>query len=687
MTRKNLFLESFAFPDGAQSLRRFFKGWFLGTSIFASGLMLSYIFFVGTFGALYSVRTIVTLGANGLNNPFPLIAFILRFYIISYFAIPLGFMFMAMRRGQDKGRVFKSTVSGLIIVSCVLGILRFSQDLSITLSLICFTALTLLMLMYEDNTPYQRPREIINFGRGFGIFYSAYVAFLFLLQSPNLEVTSFSSVQAFLWTLLSIQSISIPLALITTPIAIGISHKQKPDELWFSFIAAVIIFISTQVTKLYLESVFFIILAALLLYVYGKEDPYSIIGATGQSENLRTTQLNGNQPDNSSSLIDKIAMYKGTAELLNLLNRLMTEAIAFIDMKARAGISKDDQENDVSDKLPQPLRTFGEEAANSLNRIADEATALRELTTGEVLKVIRLKEYVPSLNRIVKVQGIEKNAGVKHYIISSRTGHGKTTLMKNFMRFHRDFAYLVIDRHAEYQGIIDTSTTVLLDKNIDVSELDRILAQIPKTELTNDRSILREAHVFSLEQQFNFAVDRLLTEAFVKSIAEKLFIGQTVIVQPGAIPELIYTRIAHDIVERIFERKMTEKIGQGIVVVNEEAQNSFEVNEDGMERNKVHPLIKIVMEGRKYNTSLINISSDPENIPKNIKDNSVFILGSIGTPAIRKLVGEKLGMIYVRCIHELPIGQFFIDEVDENNNYIVFPNHFGSSKGMEILEA
>ena len=643
MTKKNSFLNTLAHLSIAQSLRRFFGGWFLETSIFASGLMLSYIFFVGSFGSLYSVRTIITLGANGLNNPFPLISFIIRFYIISYFAVPLGFIFMVMRRGQNKGRVFKSIVSGLIVGSCLLGIIRFSQDSSITLSLICFTALILLMLIYVDNTPYRKAKVIMNFGRGFGIFYSAYVVFSFLLQSPNLEVTSFNDIQTLFWSLLSIQLISIPPALITTPIVVGMSNKKKPDEVWFSLIATVLMFISTQAAKLYFESAFFIILAILLLYVYGKEDldKYSAIGEAGQLDDLRTSQLGGN-PVSSYSLID----------------------------------------NDISDRLSQPLRILGEEAAKSLNRIADEATIFREMTTGEVLKVIKLKGYVPSLNRIVEVQGIEKNAGVKHYIISSRTGHGKTTLMKNFMRIYKDFAYLVLDRHAEYHGIIDTSTTVLLDKNINVSELDRILLQIPKTELTNDRSLLREANVFSLEQQFNFAVDRLLTEAFVNSIIEELFTGQSIIVQPGTISEMIYTRITNDIVEKIFKRKMTEKVGQGIIVVNEEAQNAFEVNEDGMERNKAHPLIKIVMEGRKYNTSLINISSDPENIPKIIKDNSVFILGSIGTPAIKKLVGEKLGMIYVRCIHELPIGQFFIDEVNENGNYVVFPNHFDSGKGI-----
>lgn len=692
MSEKNLMANFLSDVNRVRSIRRYFRGWFVGTSVFASGLMLSYIFFSDIFGSLYSVKTMVTLGVNGLNNPFPLISFILRFYVIYYFAIPLGFMFMALRRGRDKGRFFTLTVSGLVLFSCLLGVFSFSHDSSIVLSLIGFTAIVLLMLMDIDRTPYHKEREIINFGRALVIFYSVYVVFLFLLNSPSLEITSFNQLQSFLWTLLSIQSVSMPLALITAPIVIGISHKQKPDEIWFAFISAILLFVFTQTTQLYLESAFFIVLIFLLLYAYGKESlEFYTVKDIVEPKQIASPS-NPNQPRESffdtnlfSSLIDKIMAYKGTADFVNSLNRLMKEVTVYLEVQAQEKINKANQENNVTEKLSRPLYILADEASKSLNKIADEASLFRELRTGEVLKVKRLEEYVPPIKRIVEIQGVQKSAGVKHYLICSRTGHGKTTLMKNFMKFHGDFAYFVVDRHSEYSGIIDSSEVIVLDKVIDISELDRILSQIPRTELTTDRSLLREAQVFSLEQQFNFAVDRLLSESFVEDVANKLFKGQSIILQPGTVPEMIYTRITHDIIGKIFERKMKGKMQQGLVFVNEEAHNSFEVNEEGMERNKAHVLIKIVMEGRKYNTSLINISSDPENIPKNIKDNSILILGSIGTPAIKKLVGEKLGMIYIRYIHEIPIGYFFIDEAGEDGNYIVFPNHFGSSEGMKIL--
>jgi hypothetical protein len=255
--------------------------------------------------------------------------------------------------------------------------------------------------------------------------------------------------------------------------------------------------------------------------------------------------------------------------------------------------------------------------------------------------------------------------------------------MKNFMRVHEDFAYLIFDRHSEYRDVVENSEVLVLDEVIDSGELDRIVSQVPRTELTSDRSLLREAQVFSLEQQFNFAVDRLLTPGFLDGLASKLFGGRSVILQPGKMADLIYTRIVHDVVSNVFERKMRKRVRQGLVIVNEEAQNSFEVTEGGKERNKGHILLKVVMEGRKYDTSLINISSDPDSVPKSIMDNSVLILGSIGTAAIKRLVGEKLGMIYVRYINELPLGFFFIDEVDFEGNYIVFPNDFG--EGMELL--
>jgi len=673
------------------SVRRYFRGWFVGTSIFASGLMLSYIFFINIFGPLYSVRTMVNLGVSGLNDPFPLMSFLLRFYVIFYFAVPLGFMFMALRRGRDKGRFFNLAVSGPLLASCLTGVYRFSQDSSVVLSLIGFTAILLLMLMDFDRTPYRKEREIITFGRALGIFYSVYVAFLFLLNSPTLEVTSFSQLKSLLWTLLSIQLVSIPLALVTAPIVIGISHKQKPDEVWFSFVSAILLFAFTQITRLYLESALFI-LAFLLFYAYGKENlEYYDVRGIVESKRLASPSNSGQSRESSfdlklfSALIDKVIAYKGAAEFVNSLNRLMKEVTFYLEVQAQEKINKANQENNFTDKLSKPLHALAEETSKSLHKIADEASLFRELTTGEILKVNKLEEYIPPIKRIVEVQGVQKSAGVKHYIICSRTGHGKTTLMKNFMKFHGDFAYFVVDRHSEYRGIIDASEVIVLDKVIDISELDRILSQIPRTELTSNRSLLREAQVFSLEQQFNFAVDRLISEAFVEEIANKLFNGQSIILQPGIIPEMIYTRITHDIIGKIFEIKMKGKIQQGLVFVNEEAQNSFEVTEEGMERNKAHVLIKVVMEGRKYNTSLINISSDPENIPKNVKDNSILLLGSIGTPAIKRLVGEKLGMIYIRYIHELPIGYFFVDEVEEDGNYIVFPNHFGSIEGMKIL--
>jgi hypothetical protein len=639
-----------------QRLRKAFKGWFAGTAIFASGLMLAYIVFVNLFGPLYSVRTMVALGVSGLADPFPLVSFLLRFYIIAYFAVPLGFIFMSLRRGADKGRFFTYAVAGIIGAACLLGVAGFADDSSVVLSLVGFTALLLVMLLEADRTPYAKTGGTKNFTKAFGIFYSVYMVFLFLLHSPSLEVTNFLDLHAFLLTLGSIQSISAPLALITAPIAIGISHKQKPDRMWFAFISAALLFVFMQVTQYYVESLVFAALVPLLFYAYGKErllppaTPAAGVAGSG-APGLAS-------PDRLTGILDGF---------VTAVDRFSGAVSSYLEVQtARSS-------DEVVDKLGQPLA-----------KLAAEATLYRELTTGEVLKV-RPEEFVPPLRRLVEVDGEYKSTGIKHYIICSRTGHGKTTLMKNLMEAHQDFAYLIVDRHSEYATIADGSEVLVLDTVFDPAELERIVTQVPRTELTSDRSILREAQVFSLEQQFNFAVSRLMTPEFLEDLAEKLFRGTTIILQPGHMSELVFTRLAHDLIATVFERKMQRQVPQGLVIVNEEAQNSFEITENGMERNKSHILIKLVMEGRKYQTALINISSDPEGVPKNVKDNSTLILGSIGTPALKRMVGEKLGMIYIRYIHELPLGYFFIDEVDFEGNYIVFPNDFTSVEGVKVL--
>jgi hypothetical protein len=84
--------------------------------------------------------------------------------------------------------------------------------------------------------------------------------------------------------------------------------------------------------------------------------------------------------------------------------------------------------------------------------------------------------------------------------------------------------------------------------------------------------------------------------------------------------------------------------------------------------------------------SLINITSNPESIPTTVKNNSTLIVGSIGTPAIKKLIGEKLGMIYIRFISEQPMGQFFTDEVDEDGDYVTFSNLFAARRELNPVE-
>ena len=634
-----------------ETLRRRFEGWVSGSSIYVYGLMLSYIVFVSVFGPLYSVRNLILLFSMSVADAFPLISFLSRFFIISCFAMPLGFSFMTLRRGKEKGRTWKMFVSALLLAVCGLGAAKSVGDKSTVLTLIFFTSFLLLAIMTRDDTPYKKGNSYKKFFSTLVMFHSVYTIVFFMLFSLNFDFTNYGELMGFLRTFLNIQVLSLPLALVTTPIVLGVEHKQKPSVIWVSFISSTLLFIFMSYLKFYAEAVFFILLSILVFYCYAQEKLEFI-----------------EYPVKEKNLFNRLFKPEvhGQEEFYNSLRVLAKQAASFVELKKLELTRPPDSrlhEGDsfLLDRIVRPLEA-----------IAREAELFREVKTGEVLKVRKMNGYLPSLKRMVNVKGIMKDAGVKHYLISSRTGHGKTTLIKNLMNRCEEFAFLVIDRHSEY-----STPSIILDEVLDVTALERILKQLPGIGLTADRSILREAQVFSLEQQFDRVLDDILPKELVNETAQSLFQGQNVIIKPGKIPHLIYNRIINNVVAQIFDEKMQSGEKQPIAIVNEEAQNSFEVTEDGQERNRTHPLLKVILEGRKYNVSLINITSDPDHIPKPVKDNSILILGSIGTPAIKRMVGEKLGMIYIRYIYELPIGYFFMDEPDIDGRYIVFPNHFG----------
>jgi len=606
--------------SGLETIKRNFGGWFSDISIFACGVMLSYIVFVSVFGPLYSVRELFTLGSIGLSDPFPLMSLLLRFSFISYFAVPLGYSFMILRRGKKKGNIWASCVSALIIIISGLGVAKFARVDSIVLTLLCFMSFLILMMMERDETPYRNQKSARNFLGVLSMLYSVYVIALFMLLSPSLDVSNFTELTSFMWTFSTIQAISIPLALITTPIVIGVEHKKKPTTIWVSFVSSLLLLFVMCYVGFYVEAIFFAGLSVLLFYSYAQEKLDFMEEQAGGKAHMR-------------------------------------------------GLKKEELANPQS----QGPNTFVlDQIAKPLKALAREVELIREVRTGEVLRVKKVDSFLPSIRRTIDLDGITMDVGVKHFLVSSRTGHGKTTLMKNFMETYKDMAFFVIDRHSEYDG-----DHISLDKVVNIDDLEHILKQMPGQGLTADRSILREAQVFSLEQQFDRVLTEILPEEFVDDVAQSLFHGQNVVIQPGEVPSMIYNRLVNSIIRQFFEKKISSKARQAVVIVNEEAQNSFEVTQEGWERDRAHPLLKVVLEGRKYNVSLVNVTSDPDNVPKNIKDNSYLILGSIGTPAIKRMVGEKLGMIYIRYIYELPTGYFFLDEPDSDGQYIVFPNIAG----------
>ena len=588
--------------------------------------MLAYIIFVPIFGPLYSVQNLLILAISGLANPFSLVSFLFRFYIISYFTLPLGYAFWSIRKCGGTGRWAFLRLPIFVLFLSAWGVFRSCDDLGTILSLVCFAGILMLSSLSRDDTPFVQT-GVKNFLDAILLFYSTYFVLIFLALSPQIELESFSGLISFLsGPLGQIQALSLPPALVSAPIVMGVARKDRSDRVWYSFVSIAILSVSSFWMNKLSEALVFASLGAMVCLSYLS----------------------------SSSLEPRL--YK-------------------IKEKLKA------EEDEIGGKeVSNEFSGFVKDISNSLNRLASEVELFREIKTGEVVSVQRRETYTPQLRVWMTTDGRTKSSGVKHYIVCSRTGHGKTMLVRNLMRVHRDFAYLVIDRHSEYEG------TLALGEILSTSEVERIVAQLPTTELSLTRNILKETQIFNVEQQLDRALD-MLSEELVGGIVEDLEHGRSVVIQPGRVPEMVFTPLTLRIIGKVFEARVSGGSWPGLVVVNEEAHNSFEVDEAGFERNRAHILVRLVLEGRKYDVSLVNVTSNPLALPRAIVDNSVLVLGSIGVPAVKKLVGEKLGMAYIRLIHELPRGEFFLDEVDDRGRYTIFPNHFGVAEFEEEIVA
>lgn len=640
------------------------RDWFMGASSLVGGFMLAYLIFPDTFGPLYSIRTLAALAAASPADPYAPINFTLRFYLIIFFAAPLGLTIATLRKQQGKTIL---AATALIALTCLADIIRFHGDTGTVFTLISFTALLTLMLIETDKRPAPQQRnEPRIFLRALATFYALSVAALYLLN-PNLtDLTTIPQLQSYLTQQLYTQLTAIPLALAAAAVSTITFHRLKPPEQWFALNTTLILTPLTLAADPPAAPLFAALTTLLAIsYRNQKTQPPPL---TPQTEQTKQTQLN---------IIEKLSTPE-TSNLIDSAGKLLNEYVAYLKIQSRqARISG------ASDAQPQQAAAI----TKSLEKLANEATNLRETITGEILRVKALRTYTPQLLKTTYLHGQQRSAGVNHYLICSRTGHGKTTLMKNLMQAHGDFAFLVLDRHSEYEPTDDSGEVITLDETIDVSETERILAQIPKTKLSNEQSLIRDSIMFSIEQQFNASTERSLPPPLIREVSAKLAQGKTIILRPGAASEIAYTRISHDIIQKVFEAKIREKQTSPLAVVNEEAHNSYEIAENGMERNRAHIMVRIILEGRKYNTSLINLSSDPENVPKNIKDNSTLIIGAIGTPALKSLIGDKLGRIYIGYIHGLRTGRFFIDQVDADGDYITFPNTLSEEKAIEPEEA
>ncbi len=622
-----------SFRSSAQDQPRvFFSGWAGGFTTYAYGLFISYIIFVTLFGPVYSLQNLFTLASEITVYPLSLAQLLLQLYIISFFAIPMGMAFRILWEKRNNTTVRYYTTA-LIGVAALLG-LRVALDpdaLGEIVSLALFS-LALVWLLWRGSHSWDEGRHAtFTFPRAIAVLYCTFFAILFVALVPQpLSSYSFNDlIFTFIpYYLLPIQGTSLLLAFVAAPALWLIADQRKPRTIWF-ILAGIGILSVVSLSRDIFAGTLLIGLTALLYYRYDKETMESYGDYTRLSY-----VTNPNPNSDPTSTLGK-----------------------------------------------EPLQVI----SASLNKLAQEAEFLREVRTGEVLRVKRHEPYILQMERKVIIDSYEKTIGINHYLISSRTGHGKTTLVKNLVRYYQNYGFIIMDRHDEYEGQI-----LQLDKEFDPEKFESLLSQLPTSSLSQAPNILRESQIFNIEQQFETLVKNGIHPKAVEEIYTRLQRQERIILRPGRFTDFIYTRICHGLISEVFQlakkRKKETDERLGFVIINEEAQNSFNVDEYGEERERNHPLLRVVHEGRKYGIAIINITSNPESIPRTVKDNSILILGSIGTPAIKRLVGEKLGMIYVRYIYELPVGEFFLDLVDSEGNYIVFPDHFGVREFIDAIK-
>lgn len=608
--------------------RIFFSGWAGGFTTYAYGLFISYIIFITIFGSAYSLQTLFTLASESLVLPLALAQLLLQLYIISFFAIPMGMCFRILweKRNDKKVRDYATVI---IALAALLG-LRIAGDPDAPgeiASLLLFSLLLIWLLWRQARSWDEGRHAAFTFPRAIAVLYCLFFSIVFVAVTQPLKTYDFNGLifNFIPYVLLPVQGTSLVLALVAAPALWLMADHRKPRTIWFILVGIGILSI-VSMTRDPIAGILLIGLTALLYYRYN--------GETLDSYGDYTRASYTSNPTSSAS--------------------------------SASG---------------EPLQAI----STSLTKLVQEAEFLREVRTGEVLRVQRHEPYTLAMERKAIIDGFEKTIGINHYLISSRTGHGKTTLVKNLIKTYLNYAFLIMDRHDEYDGQI-----LQLDKEFDAEKFDVLLSQLPTLTLTRGANIIRESQEYNIEQQFERLIKDSIRAEAIEEIYERLQKAQRIVLRPGRFPDFIYTRISHSLIEEIFQLAKKRRKGAeeklGVVIINEEAQNSFNVDEYGEDRERNHPLLRVVHEGRKYGFAIINITSNPESIPRTVKDNSILVLGSIGTPAIKRLVGEKLGMIYVRYIYELPIGDFFLDLVDADGNYIVFPDHFGVREFIDAIK-
>ncbi len=174
-------------------LRIFFEGWAGGFSTYAYGLFTAYIVFSVIFGSLYSLSNLFSLVIASLTNPAALAQLLIQFYVISYFAIPLGMAYRILwedRRNQRTREITTAIIAGAALT----GLVYVVPNISTYASLAIFSTLLIWLLWRESRVWGEHRHKPFAFWKALAVLYCTFFSVIYIANNP--PINNFNNLDA-----------------------------------------------------------------------------------------------------------------------------------------------------------------------------------------------------------------------------------------------------------------------------------------------------------------------------------------------------------------------------------------------------------------------------------------------------------------------------------------------------------